>query len=189
MATPTITLQGIKPTKLSFTMDISGIADTAKSLAYFVVDDEKVRYCFPCKKKGESWTASIPALPYLEKGTYDGYIEVIVENYYFRPLEVKVKITGAPMVSVSEPVAESAPPKIDVMIVEEEGEEPVKVEEDASGGSTSAGVIAAVPTRLVSEPIKRPTFASVVQDTAAREEAVRRKKRANEKLKKILKDK
>lgn len=196
----TIKLQGIKPSKLTFNMDVTGV-EKADCLTYFVIEAETMRVCFPCKKRKDVWTASIPALPFLELDkTYDCYVEVIIDNYYFQPFKTKCKITGAPLIAITDPTEESVLPTIEVkgnFVVEEEevAPEPDEANEDAralefASKDDDEAFLQTMKEELHEEEPVTPiniSFSDVVKTTANKEESAAKKKRVNETLQKALK--
>ncbi len=94
----------------------------------FSIFDRDVVYSFPCfvDESSGKWKVVIPDHIMLSPASYNYCIEVIVGEFYFRPLEGSVFVYSKPSVSASQNISVSTV----------DGEEPVSVEKTSSEDSS-----------------------------------------------------
>lgn len=99
---PSISLRTAKPSSIEFSVSVKGTEDEirvrlgirASEALYYVIE------CDPVPNKQDRWVANIPALPKSSEATAEFMIEVIVDGYYFVPIEGDVTFVSKPNVTV-----------------------------------------------------------------------------------------
>lgn len=134
----TIRINRDKETPIEFKVKIEGADDLLdKTIVYFIVHLEKFCLSFKCEHgTDDNWKVVIPVLPkeLLENGSYDMCVDVIVDNYFFKPASGQVTVMSAPEVTFT--------PKKD--------EEKKEVSERAPGAGDKSGFDA--PTNKLLKP-------------------------------------
>jgi hypothetical protein len=99
--TNTIQLNPSKPSVLEFDVTISGLENIAPLVRFVVIDvQEGVDWVVKCSKtEGTKWVASFPAFDGLKLNTCKFCVEVVVEEYYFKPAEGTITFINSPDVS------------------------------------------------------------------------------------------
>lgn len=90
----TVTLIHSKDNLLEFDASIHGVED-ADAVVRFVIKTKDVELMFQAVRKDgtdDTWLVKIPRSAKLEKKSYDCYIMVVVDGYYFEPLTGKVQV-------------------------------------------------------------------------------------------------
>lgn len=144
----TIRINRDKETPIEFKVKIEGADDLLdKTKVYFIIHLEKFCLSFDCEHgTDDNWKVVIPVLPeeLLENGSYDMCVEVIVDNYFFKPATGQVTILSAPEVSFA--------PKKEAVKPEEKKD--VAAEGVSAGAGDSQGQVA--PTTNLLKPEKPP---------------------------------
>jgi len=109
-----VSITNSRENELQFDISVEG-TDVSEMRARFVIETDDVNYSFDCKQGDEAakWVVKIPALPQLKSGTYDFYVEIITNGYYFDPYKGKVDVTPEPTVSQSD--VETKKPSVPVV--------------------------------------------------------------------------
>ena len=94
----------------------------------FVIKDEGVEHVFSCVQSAtaKQLTVIIPKLSYLKPGSYNFYIEVITNGYYFEPYSDILEVIAEPIVRPSGTETRLPVPVIDAIAVK--GGKTVKVQ-------------------------------------------------------------
>lgn len=96
MARNAISIVTARPTELDFDLTVEGI-EPRDARAWFCINTDQYTLSFECEKAKEdenSWLVHIPTLPYLQKGSYPFFIEVVIDGYYFNALNGTAQISG-----------------------------------------------------------------------------------------------
>ena len=120
--------------ELQFDISVEG-TDVSEMRARFVIKTDDVNYTFDCKQGDEAakWVVKIPALPQLKSGTYDFYVEIITNGYYFDPYKGKVEVTPEPTVSQSDvKTKKPSVPVVKPIVVKSKKPEEEQEEKDSS---------------------------------------------------------
>lgn len=184
-----IKIANSKTSRLSFSMDISGVGEEAAPNARFVIVSEGMNLAFPCEQDDDSWCATIPPLPFLESGTYDCFVEVMVDSFYFRPFKSKCSLSGAPVLNVTQPKMQATGPVITVSetVIEEDKRDPEK--SHTSAGTAAPGGLKGLPSKVVKNMITRsdvlPSFTDMIKDQVHDEQKKKKKAKLNKDLQDI----
>lgn len=153
-----------KDSHISFDLDVQGV-DLSEGMEVrfsFVVDS--VRYSFECKKgEDNKFHCIVPPLKHIMRTTYPACIEVIVDGYYFKPMQGVVNVIADPLVHVNPPA-----PEVKVAAVEKtempkptppqlkQGEKPIEqLAQEAIQRAKKAASTLATPVETVEE-IQQP---------------------------------
>lgn len=96
-------------------MDVKGISQESEITVNFIIDGgQGINYSFKAKKDADTnWIVDIPALPFLKKDNRPCWLEVIIENFYFKPYVSSVVINDMlqPIVTVTAPIVVAQKPQ------------------------------------------------------------------------------
>lgn len=148
-----------KASTLEFEVTVSGlegIPPIVRFVIYNAIDG--VDWVVSCSKIDKTkWQASFPALPGITADTTDFAVEVIVDEYYFKPAEGKIAFVNTPGVSFK---PSTQKPSVTTSFTVKQDEPPAKkptkkvVKEAASGGGEITGQYA--PTSDLLQPEEDP---------------------------------
>lgn len=155
-----IKLNPNKASTVDFEVTLSGV-DGMVPTVRFVIQNvlDGVDWAVQCTKLDKTkWQASFPAFKGVELDSAKFAVEVIVDEYYFKPAEGEVHFVNAPDVSFK-PSSGTKPTVTASFTVKQEPEEkpkkPKKVVKEAAGGSEVTGQYA--PTNDLLKPEEDPT--------------------------------
>jgi hypothetical protein len=95
---------------LEFNVDVQGI-DTENMNARLIIESNDMELGFKGVSKGaNTWEVKIPPLTMLECTTYQFYIDVVVDGYYFKPLQGKIGIVNSIDMNATTPINTSTAP-------------------------------------------------------------------------------
>lgn len=179
-----IQLHNTKTSKVSFTMSVTGVnQDTLQSR--FIIDTPVGLLGFTCEKSSveHQWSVSVPSLMFIPVGEYKCWVEVVVDNYYFKPFESAVNITSPPSVTIVTPTTDVQVPTQPTIAM---GDMAVEVDE------TEPQVVPVVESKTTPKPAikdSKLSLASMVVAQAAAATKETKRKRINDDILKQLKNK
>lgn len=98
-----ININNTKANTLEFEMTIEG-ANASDVDCHFVISAKDQDFRFKAIKEDDNhWKVTIPAMPYLERTTYNCYTEVVTEGQYFKPMDGNVNVVGSADIYISTP--------------------------------------------------------------------------------------
>lgn len=90
-----VSIVNSKESKLDFDIGIEGL-EPKNIKVRLLIETKNFDFAFSCKKeKGKTWGVTIPALEYIEKGTYPLKVEVIADGYHFEAMKGIANVTGS----------------------------------------------------------------------------------------------
>mgnify|MGYP000849692977 FL=1 len=102
-----------KPSELQFDVSIQG-ADTDEIVVRFVLlDINGCDYSFCCSKvedSKKSWKVKLPKLSHIDKTTCKFRLEVIIDEYYFEPVNSELQFIASKDVTAT--LKQSSKPKV-----------------------------------------------------------------------------
>jgi hypothetical protein len=137
-----------KPSTLEFEVTISGLENIAPTVRFVILNvQDGCDFSMKCKKlDGAVWSVAIPVLPKSKQSSCKFCVEVIVEEYYFKPAEGEIEFISEPDVSFK---SKSGPkPTVTTSFVVKQDN---KVTEAASGGGEITGQYAPTNSLLKKE--------------------------------------
>jgi len=142
-----VTITNTKDNTLEFTLHVQGLREEGKPLVRFVIKTEGVCLTYPCNMTEEGkWEVVIVKAGFFERTTYNFFIEVIADGYYFEPLSGTVNVVGSPELYSTKPqnitFQPIAPSPSDVVVIANPATEPTKTNKIVSPISVPAGEIA-----------------------------------------------
>lgn len=104
MSDNVVFLQQLKENILDFDITLQGL-EQLEMYVYFIIQTEQMTVGFKAEKTGigDKWSVKIPPVPFLERTSYQFYMCVIANGYYFEPLRGTVTIMGSQEVYVTKP--------------------------------------------------------------------------------------
>lgn len=107
----TIRINPTKPSTLEFDVMISGL-DTIVPIVRFVIQkaNEEVDWVVKCSKlEGTKWQASFPAFKNFKVNSCEFCVEVIVDEYFFKPAEGMIEFINTPDISFNSKTRSNKP--------------------------------------------------------------------------------
>lgn len=87
--------------KIDFQVKIESDEDLKNNTIVRFIIKVSDQYCIMLEathEEDDTWSVNVPILSYLEPGSYDITVEVILDNYHFQPSKGQVEIIGEPKV-------------------------------------------------------------------------------------------
>lgn len=134
MSDNTIKLNPAKPSTLEFEVMVSGLEGVPPTVRFVIQNVlDGVDWVVNCTKLAKTkWQAAFPALTGITADTADFVVEVIVDEYYFKPAEGKIHFVNTPDVSFTPKVGPK--PSVTTSFTVKQDEEKPPVKESAGGG-------------------------------------------------------
>lgn len=97
-----VLITNVRENELQFDISIEG-TNVEDMRARFVIKDNGVDHVFPCVQSDTAnrLNVIIPKLDYLKPGSYEFYVEVITNGYYFEPYQDTLTVVSTPIVKPS----------------------------------------------------------------------------------------
>lgn len=108
MTRPSLQIKTNEENNIDFSLSVSGIQGSEPDVR-FVVEGADYAASFPCSRSSDGWNVIIPKMPLTEAAGFK--VEVIVDGYYFVPVEGDVDLVSPPKVAVQEGFASTATTK------------------------------------------------------------------------------
>ncbi len=149
----------LNPTKSStaeFDVTILGLENTTPTVRVVVLDVmDGVDWIVPCTRlEDNKWQAIFPAFVGIKLTSRKFCVEVIVDEYFFKPIEGKIVFIGTPDVSVKS-VSNEKPTVLGTFTGLGDDQSSKKVVKEAAGGPEITGQYA--PTNALLKPEEDPT--------------------------------
>lgn len=148
----------LNPTESStaeFDVTISGLENATPIVRVVILDvTDGVDWTVQCTKlEDNKWQAIFPAFVGIKLTSRKFCVEVIVDEYFFKPIEGKVVFIGTPDVLVK--AVNKMKPTVSVSVAEQDDKPNKKVVKEAAGGPEITGQFA--PTNALLKPEEDPT--------------------------------
>lgn len=142
-----LTINPSKPSELEFDVNVQGVEDDKQQVRFVLIGSDNIDYSIRCKHKGgNTWIVSFPKVKQLiNQQTVPFRIEIVVDGYYFEPVQGDLALVDNPDVTVSK-----QPNKPTVSTSFKESKSTVK-EGSGSGGPEVTGQYAPTNGLLVPE--------------------------------------
>lgn len=99
-----ISISNVKENILQFGINITGI-ETDDIIVRFVIEANEMELAFDSQRTNEEnqWAVKIPALSILETTSYPFHIDVVVDGYYFEPMQGSISVVGSHEIYATRP--------------------------------------------------------------------------------------
>jgi len=155
----TIRLNPTKASTLEFDVTVSGLENITPTVRFVIENaSDGIDWVVNCSKlEGSKWQASFPAFKDFKLNTCKFCVEVIVDEYFFKPAEGEIIFINSPDVSFTPKVGPK--PSVTTSFTVKQDDKPVKpkkkkVSEAASGGPEVTGQFA--PNNSLLKPEENP---------------------------------
>lgn len=145
-----------KENTLEFDISIDGISDK-DIITNFCIKTKDLVLSFPCtKKEKNTWNCSLIKLnKIIEETSYQFFIEVIVDGYYFKPHTGSINVTKSHDVYITKPKNTTLEPE-DIKVVEPK-KETTKKDSDSKKSDVKSESILSIANKILSEATPKET--------------------------------